>query len=230
MFSMSVEKELGQALLEERPENYDEFIDQNGRKELVNIAGVHVATYSLGDQTIETLAEILDERDVYASDGIDIENKIRDAAVKSKVYDRIKDEVGSESDAAGKVHYNRTDGNLADMQLKEEFGLDPRKTSGRFFNWRELTDLELSREGYIMGHGKIAHNILRYADSRDDLSRREASEAIDEYIERGDVKVGREMHLYNIIMSELEQKNEKLNYEDLMDWMVEDYSSEKQIS
>lgn len=103
---MSLNKDLGEALLQERPEEYGAFIDQEGRKREVNIAGAHVAKHSLGDEAVETFAEILSDQDVYAGD-IDVQSKVKETSIKAKVYERIKDEVEDESEADARIRGKR---------------------------------------------------------------------------------------------------------------------------
>jgi len=66
--------------------------------------------------------------------------------------------------------------------------------------------------------------MLRYVDTKDNLSREEAAEAINGAIDRGDLMPGSyfvRSGTESAIIRELEDKDDSISFGDFMDWQVE---------
>lgn len=211
----------------EIPNGYEAFVQNDLTSESLNIAGAQAAAHNLGEEDIENLARELEEHTSYSNS--ELENKIEGRAAKAKVYERIKGNFENELKAASMVHSKSLDGRdrIAEMQLEVEYGIDPAEASVGHANWRMCTDFEMDEDNnYILGRGNLAHKMLRYADSKDNLNREKMSEAINNHVERDTIHHGGSRgHVESRILEEVEDQLEGSMIDirdDFLEWATDE--------
>jgi hypothetical protein len=211
-------------MVQDPPEEFDEFIERGRSPNLINKAGVYAAEHNFSDEAVEVLAEKVLEIDPYESDRdiSDKEERIREKRNKAAVYEQLINEFEDNEKSATRVHWNKGR-DPAQVQLKEQFNLEPQDfhdggSLGQ--GWQRKADLEFNTEGAIVGRGKTAHTILRYADTKDELTREEVAKVIDEYVE-GAVLERDVYKMESSILRELEENYDSVSYDDFEKWAIE---------
>jgi hypothetical protein len=198
-------------------EDYQEFIKAGQPPEVLNRAAALSHKYGFTQDSRETIAKEIERRGEYNDDkDVDyIQDTLKHTAVKAAVYSDMSGEFGDPERLASLVHSKSVEGkeNIRDMQLREQYDASP---SASRMHWTSTYDLELADGGdRIAGRGYVPHAILRFADSREDMSREEAAEAINEVhdrqkIDRTSLKQNREME----VADELDSAEEYVEFID----------------